>query len=83
MSLFGVSLDLPVFQLNRSKTPEDGDRNLQLTPLRVDLIDSAGQTSKGTVSNFHFLANNILNLRNFLPIGRFDSGPDFNNFRGL
>lgn len=76
----GEALHLPVFELDRRKSTENGNRDLQLTTVWIDLVDSAGERRKGTIGNFDFFTNEVLDFRNFLTVGRLDARTNFVDF---
>src|ERR1017187_2973375 len=75
-NLLRAALDLPVFELDRGEAAEDGDGNLELAAVRIDLVDAAGERRKRAIGDLHFLADGVLDLRHFLAARGFNARVD-------
>ena len=76
---YSVSLNLPVFELDRSEPTENRNGNFELAAVGVDFVDAAGERGEGSVADLHLIANRVLDFRDFLAIGRLDAGVNLIN----
>ena len=65
----GDALHLPVFELDRREPAENGNGNLELAPVGIDLVDAAREVGEGTVGDLDLFAHGVLDLRHFLAAG--------------
>src|ERR1700761_2461720 len=77
----GVALHLPVFELDRGEPAENGNGNLELAAVRIDLVDAAGEIRERAIVDLHFFADGVDDLRDFLAVGGFDARADLVDLR--